>query len=289
MKGGKRPQGYTILETMIFLAVTSALFVSVSLLVSGKQRNTEFNLAVRETQSKINDILNDASTGYYYNTNNFKCTVSGGAIQITSGTGAQGQNTDCVYMGKAIQFAPSGQPSQLVFYNIVAKREDSTGKDPSDYIQARPQAIAPRTLASSIPDATELYRLPGGLKVESLKYCLMIDASCTDIGTVAFMSKLASYSTSGLRLSGSQSVDVVPINKPPSSLLGQTKILAADDLFLSGLTGTTEGYDFTNRNPIGGVIVCFSGEGSNNVAKIKISGGSRRAETQLTIEPGPCT
>jgi type II secretory pathway pseudopilin PulG len=53
MKRGNIPFGFTIIETMIFLAVSGALLASSLLLVSGSQNKSQFNNAVRDLNRKL--------------------------------------------------------------------------------------------------------------------------------------------------------------------------------------------------------------------------------------------
>ncbi|HSX44369.1 MAG TPA: hypothetical protein VLE69_03715, partial [Candidatus Saccharimonadales bacterium] len=86
--------GFTIVETMIVLAVTGFMFFSAMLFISGQQAKTEFTQAAHETEAKINDVLNDVSTGVYNNKGDFRCDYIGGSpgngIIITPGAKAQG-------------------------------------------------------------------------------------------------------------------------------------------------------------------------------------------------------
>ncbi|HSX23561.1 MAG TPA: hypothetical protein VLE74_00460, partial [Candidatus Saccharimonadales bacterium] len=70
MSGGTKPLGYTIVEVMIFLAVSGALLVSALLIFNGRQQRIEFGQSIRDIDSKIRDVLNDVSTGVYNYTNN---------------------------------------------------------------------------------------------------------------------------------------------------------------------------------------------------------------------------
>ncbi len=68
MNRGNRSTGYTIVETMIFLAVSSLMFISAMILINGRQSRAEFIQAVRVFEANLRDVANDVSTGYYANT-----------------------------------------------------------------------------------------------------------------------------------------------------------------------------------------------------------------------------
>ena len=62
---GGRSHGFTIVETMIVLAVSGALFTSAIFFIGGRQQKAEFTASVRNFETSINDIANDVSDGYF--------------------------------------------------------------------------------------------------------------------------------------------------------------------------------------------------------------------------------
>lgn len=94
--------GYTIVEVLIFLAVSGALLASAMLLLNGQQRRTEFSAKVREFDSKLQSIINNVASGYYNNTGMTTCTVSGGVITVTTTSGSVGSNSDCTFIGQYV-------------------------------------------------------------------------------------------------------------------------------------------------------------------------------------------
>ena len=64
-RGEARRGGYTIVETLIFLAVSALLFVSTIILISGRQAKAQFTNSVRDLVSDITDVANDVANGYY--------------------------------------------------------------------------------------------------------------------------------------------------------------------------------------------------------------------------------
>lgn len=96
--------GYTILEVMIVLAVSGALFVSSAILLSGKQRTAQFGQAMHDIESKLQTIASNASDGYY--PNGFTCTVpEPGAVNPNAGgTTDPGGNQGCMFLGNTAAF-----------------------------------------------------------------------------------------------------------------------------------------------------------------------------------------
>lgn len=135
MPGG----GYTIIEVMIFLVVSTALLSSVMALVNGKQERTRFTQTANAFEQDIRDILNDVSTGYYPSAGNsdFECqsTISGSGYSVNFsrvGTASveQGANVGCVFLGKAIRL---GAPNRTDYqtYTMVAAR-NAAGLEEAD-------------------------------------------------------------------------------------------------------------------------------------------------------------
>lgn len=97
--------GYTIIETMIFLAITGFLFFAAITAVGGRQASVQFSQGTRDMQADLERIINQVSTGYYPG-GNLSCSVAGGAASaptINSGAEQQGSSNDCVFIGKALQ------------------------------------------------------------------------------------------------------------------------------------------------------------------------------------------
>ncbi len=69
--------GYTIVEAMIFLAVSGVLFVSAMAAVSGQQQKTQFYQSIRDLDSNIRDKINEVGSGTFGNSLNLKCRVNG--------------------------------------------------------------------------------------------------------------------------------------------------------------------------------------------------------------------
>jgi type II secretory pathway pseudopilin PulG len=93
--------GFTIVETLMFLAVSGVIFVSAVALISGQLSNSQSKDAMNQLESTVRGTLNDVSNGYYpeFNTN-YSC--NGVANGSTRGT-----NQDCMFAGKSITFGPT--------------------------------------------------------------------------------------------------------------------------------------------------------------------------------------
>lgn len=164
-----RGQGYTIIEVMIFLAVSAAMFLSAMLLMQGQQTRTEFSQGMRDIESRFRDTLNDVSSGYYPEVNGFTCDATGTTIQFDqAATDTTGTNLSCIFMGKAIQALPAGNSNALITHVVVGKRLYSSAgvtRDVQTLAEARPTAVYDSAFNL---DYSDTYQLPWGIKLKSV-------------------------------------------------------------------------------------------------------------------------
>jgi hypothetical protein len=176
-------RGYTIVEVIIFLAISSALFIISSLFLSQSEGHNRFSQSMRDTQSKISDILNDIPTGFANGTSGttgISCMQVSGHPKFNPGGG--GTSADCIFLGKVIQFTDSnnpptaGQESTIYIYSVFGLRTTTppgeTERPVANLIEASPVAavnVAPYSgNAGSSGDLTENYTIPGGAKVKKI-------------------------------------------------------------------------------------------------------------------------
>ncbi|HEY5442287.1 MAG TPA: prepilin-type N-terminal cleavage/methylation domain-containing protein [Candidatus Saccharimonadales bacterium] len=104
MKGGKnrQPLGYTIIEVMIVLAVSGVMFLIAASFINGKQARSAFTAGVNDMASQIQDTVEQVTDGKYSDIP-LSCSTGGGNLTFPVG-GAQGTNSDCVFLGKLFRF-----------------------------------------------------------------------------------------------------------------------------------------------------------------------------------------
>jgi hypothetical protein len=252
MKRVVGPAGYTIVETMIFLAVSAVLFVSASVLIAGRQRRTQFATTVREFSSKIQSVYGSVSSGYYNTTGSATCTLGAGKTKINtlkSGGGAQGTNGDCMYLGKVI-VSPQPNSSDFRIISLVGLRR-ATSPLPHE-VQNLTEADP--TLYTD-PEAIDTYRLAGAdfisVKADGALY--------SGIATsVAFIGSLASYNIANMLKSGA----------------GYTSIytVPSDDISRGGtIESTLAGTSGTLSTPHT-ISYCLSN--GQQYAQVKLEGGT---------------
>jgi len=281
-------QGFTIVEVMIVLAVSGALFIAAAILINGKQNQAGFNSAIQQIQAQIQQTINDVASGYFPSTANFQCTAPNGGPLTLNSVGAKGQGTNvgCVFAGKAVQFQVQGtDPEKLGIYTIAAAQRDASGKETSSLATATPKVVAPGVgYPAGYPDLTTNNVLQNGLATTPAmasghpRMWYNNGAADIGIGTVAFVPSFGSYQPSGGLKPGSQQLSVYPVT---GSALGVTNA-AAVDAINTNLAGSTP-------DPSNGVSICFASGGTNQSGLVVIGGASHLLAVTLKVMDGTTT
>lgn len=175
MKLPRHSSGYTIVEVMIVLAISAALFATAVMGYASQNRRTAFNQTVKDLELKIQDTLNDVGTGYFPNSGNFTCsrTSSPAAPTVAAGANQQGTNQDCIFVGKALDLTSEAGDNSFEIYTIMGLKNSST--DP-EVLASSVEDTANRTIAG-IPGAVESYTVNGSIDITKT---LIGDGSTTD-------------------------------------------------------------------------------------------------------------
>jgi prepilin-type N-terminal cleavage/methylation domain-containing protein len=275
MGGIKRPHGFTIVEIMIVLAVSGLLLISAFLLVSGKQQNTEFDLAIREIQSEIQQDIGNVTNGFYPNSNNVSCTSSSNsAPNITSSSTQSGTNLGCTFIGVALNFlnpSASTNPFQYAYYTVVG-RECALGSSPQNgCTQAAtlpdelPVALAPSSGHNSYPDLSSYPLMQGGLKISLVQ--ATTNGVNSNVGSVAFLSSPTN----------SQQVDMYAV---PNSNQGTDHIVSG---YKNGTEISNIDNNLSTAIPASRVDMCFLSGTTSEWGVISIIQGSGQLQTSLEV------
>lgn len=271
----KKSSGYTIVELLIFIGVSAAIFFAALTAIGGRQEQVQFAQGVREFDAKIRDILNDVTTGYYPSSENVSCRATASGPEVFVDTDAAlGTNNQCLYIGKAIQFQPEGRGQRVDVYTMAGLRYEDNDLTPSSSIaSAQPIAVARTGNDGSFVDATEPYDLLYGLRVT--KVLRPLDGTPTTYGLIGIFSQFG-----GSGVSESQSVQVGGI---VDSQLGADE---GDTISLiNDITDAVEevgerGYIEKNTNE--GIVICLE---SIEGQKASITFGARgTSATKLDID-----
>ncbi len=292
MNRGRHSAGYTIVETLIFLAVSGALFVSTMGLISGKQGKTEFTQAARDFEIQMQDIANDVSTGYYTNTtsngNFIECTLLGSDIRITTpnSTDRQGSNKDCIFVGRSLQVNIDPNPGQYNIYSLVGKRLASNGAD-SSTISESSLVVIPQSTESKIVNYYEfscMFYATGTITPSADKPCTNTPSSPTaaivKTDSLSFTTTFVGLDAAQERKSGDTQVNLV-VGNPSSTPIGRNAASAISEI---------ESYDTGSPqiNPAGGIYICIQSNSSRQFALLRMGGNGSRFSTDMKIQTGDC-
>ncbi len=283
------PDAYTIVEVMIFLVVTAALLISALGLVSNQQAKTHFTQGVQELDAQIHATINETASGFYPNQSNFDCDVQSTGQPVltpnnTNGT-KQGQNSECTFLGKVLQFGLNDarctttnavECTKYATQTVYGRRQDTdkslvqTLWDPdgsgTGLVGAQPR------LAVGAVDLSDKHDIPENLRVYDMYQ--VQGGHSTTIGSVGFFYPLATYNNgSSDPLSGAKDVNLLGI---PGSSLGQ----AADPDLATSVSSIESGGAIASPDA---VVICLADVGSLvRRAAIVIGGQGRQLTTDVT-------
>ena len=294
MKGGlhtKLTGGFTIVETLIVLAVTGVIFLSAATLISGKEAKTEFIQSLQSIVTQLQQTISEVQTGFYSNTGNFSCSAAaGGPLTFTTGGSvtAEGANKGCVFIGKAVYF-PLVTNTTLIqpvyVHTIVGLQRDGSGNEVQTLAAAKAvvleKGVSPGPY-QSVPNEYVTSNLKYGLQPVSIKQ------DSTSLLGIAFVSGLGQYdSTNSQLLSGSQQVNLLPI---PGTLSSDSKADAGamDDYFQT--VAKQAGDPLSPYNPTDGISICFRSGTTGQSGLVTISNGeSKLVVTSVVKSSVDCT
>jgi type II secretory pathway pseudopilin PulG len=116
MRAIKTQNGYTIVETLIVLAVTGAMFVVAAVMISGQVSRYQFRDGVLNSQNTVQSVINDVQTGYF-------SLATSSSAPCNSGDNTVPGDSNCVYIGKIVDFGVSGQ---VTTYPIIANIDSAS-------------------------------------------------------------------------------------------------------------------------------------------------------------------
>lgn len=285
MKRQRRQFGFTMVETMIFLAVSTAVFAVSIAIVSEQQSRAEIRFGMEEFSGQVRDVMNDVSTGFYERPENLQCRTNPGTgtLQLNAGPANElGQSRDCIFIGRIIHFDP--EPSDYPFtldeeqvyrvFTVAGRRQipvagpSGDSRDVTTLVEATPRAIEDAETQSN-------YILPYGIRIATAK------VSGTNIDAYAFgvFTRFASYENNSVGTvfeSNARDVQIVPLRH---SGPGFDSNKDSGDIYAA----TQAIIDETSTR---GVDLCFESRGYR--ANVYIGPNGSYTANDLVIEKGDC-
>lgn len=140
----KKQNGFTIVETLIVLAVTGVFFISTATLIQGQVEKNRYQDSMRQLPQMIQSVVNDVSDGYM--------------ASSPAGT------SDVLLVGKKFWFCGDGYNSATPLAGCKPNNNDGN-------------ILYTATITQNPSDPTELLlidqnetRMPGGLKFSHFRY-----------------------------------------------------------------------------------------------------------------------
>jgi type II secretory pathway pseudopilin PulG len=157
--------GYTVIEVMIFLAISGVLFITAVGVFSGRREGTQLTQTMQDLQSQFRAYANQVSTSYVPDTGGLNCSVGPISGRTARPVFTSGPSSDeCILLGKAIQIVSGNDTmySYPVFgLRTVYNGAVNTKVYPTSIVQAAPEpALDNSTPANWL--GVEQYRLSGG-------------------------------------------------------------------------------------------------------------------------------
>ena len=272
MYRGGNSSGFTIIEVMIFLVVTSAIFISAINAIQGRQQVVQFQLATRETNSKLTDIFTQVANGFYPNDDNVTCSapIAGGPPTFTAAPppNGKGSSDGCVFLGKVVKFKNNSANYDVI---SVAARRYTPGAtiDTSSFAEALPTAVT-----SGGVNINDNITFQNGIQVS----CVSIGPNCTlsptSAGAIAFFGSFPNAAGNGVFASGAQHVRIGIL----------PNVLLTDDLntTYNQITALkTSVANFLDQPE--GVVVCLVDPGTTRRVKISLGGISGQLSSTMDV------
>lgn len=285
MKRGRGAAGYTIVETLIFMAVSGAMFISALALINGRQGRAEFTAAARNFEVQLQDIANDVATGYYPNiatpSGYIRCDNPATLVVSFQATDNQGANSGCIFSGRTIQFNPSDATDSYRTFAMISRRL-TAGRDVQNINEAGSRIVTETAETKSVPYFTTscVFYATGAVTVAT--------QPCSTAGRVNVdsFSFVTTFRPSDFVANGSATGDTqvnVLVTSAPGST-SKTASALSTEVFGYG-TGATP---FVS-NPAGGVYICLRSTSSDQHALIRLGGQGSVFGTNMSINAGACT
>jgi type II secretory pathway pseudopilin PulG len=279
-KGGYRKAnwGFTIVETMIVLAVTGGMLIAAVVLIGGRTARTQFMTASNDLKQQLEQVINETASGYFPSQGNFSCTAGVGSTPtLTNGSQKQGTNGGCIFLGKVVQFGASDVTDRYLTYAIAGNRlQGGTNQEVTTLAQAFPVAIAPGVSNnSSLTGVTVQSPLENGLAAGKITY-----DSGTQTSGFAVLTTLANYSAGGSTCNGvctgSQGMSLYAI---AGTSVGSQTSRSFVDVLDNGAA---------NYIPVSKVTVCMNSGTTNQSVLYTIGDAGGNQSVTLTTQSGAC-
>jgi type II secretory pathway pseudopilin PulG len=255
--------GFTIVETMIFLAISALMFVLAVNAMSGKTQQTEFQTGVNTLRSELNQQLSNVADGNY-NISNTNCTA--GTNQKVTYPSASPDDGTCVAIGEIISFNTSSFDVLPVLGRNYVPGSNTVVA--SDITQAEPSVFSILDQNMTMPFGLQIVGTPN----------IPTSISTGGQGAIGVFSFTSYDGTAGnATTSGAAHVEEFIV---PGSQLNNTSLIIADMNSATINLTNCDGNDVCLSggpqpiNPIAPITFCVNSGTTNNESALFSIGGA---------------
>lgn len=255
--------GYTVLEVMIVLAVSTGLFFMIYVFFVGRTAQTEFDQSVRDLEARLIQISGDVNSGFY--NNGFQCSgdSAGSPVIVSSATPVNGgTNNNCIFMGKVAAFSISGGTNIL----SLVGRQYVAGIGSSSVVSTIAEA-KPVLVQTNYENYDFLYQLKPNKILD-------ISNNANTYGALAFATQLSGGVGSSNPLTGGRTVLLYGVRN--SLLTNNTP---------NGIASLINGNPSSLVALSGGARMCLIG-GNGKIAQITIGASGNQLGTVVSLDTG---
>ncbi len=252
--------GYTIIEVLIFLTISTAVFVAAQLVFQGQQGKTQFEQGMNELASRLQLYVGQVGTGIFPGQDQYSCSISvaSGRSALSAG-GNAGTSQECIFLGSAFQVVPGN--SDLYIYTVLGNRTVTISGQVQP-VTSLAQAL-PEPVVKNGANLTQTYSTTWA-KVVSSKITLAAGTT-TSSDLVGFYNDLSSSYASSTP--GGQSVAA----KGYSFQSGSTSGVNSDAAVTCLEEQNANGFDCRNTPRVKSWTLCLESTGSSQNATLTVT------------------
>ncbi len=151
--------GFTIVETMIVLAISGVLFISMVGVVQGQQNKMQFKNSMTDVVSQVQSVIGQVSSGTYPIAGaSFACQAGSNGTDIVPRistsweAGTTGSNDDCTFIGQAVMFGVCTfqDTERYAVQTLVGLRRTPAGESPANFNETKVKVMAPGSSPSTV-------------------------------------------------------------------------------------------------------------------------------------------
>lgn len=263
--------GYTIIEVMLFLAISGVIFATATFVFNGQQDKTSFEQGIRDFSSQLQKYVDDISTSVFLGGSNYTCSTSAstGRPTLSAGSGGQGANQDCIFLGRAFQVVPTQQ--KVFIYTVLGNKNTPLGDTVTSFTNAMPTPA----LTSGTDLTDEYFASWGKVTSSKVKYT---SGTVVDSDLVGFYNSLQDgYQNSGV--TGAQSILAKAYNYQSTDINSARSAAVASCIEEQNANGVT----CVGPSLISSWSICFASTRTTQTALLNVASTPAGVTTDVNI------